>query len=91
MNDTTILLGVAAAPVITAIVQVLKPVLPARFEPLASLLFGVIWNVGFTVGTYEFGRVTVFLGIVTGLAASGLYSGLQSVRSLAARTNSGGS
>jgi len=72
--------------VITAIVQVLKPVLPTRFEPLVSLLFGVIWNVGFTVGTDEFGRATVFLGIVTGLAASGLYSGIQSVRTIATRT-----
>lgn len=33
-----------------------------------------MWNVGLTVGTHEWSRITPFLGIVVGLAASGLYS-----------------
>jgi len=80
MNDDTVLVGLAAAPVITALVQMLKPWLPERTWPLAALAFGVLWNVGFTVGTEEFGRATVFLGIATGLAAAGLYSAQRAVR-----------
>lgn len=82
MNDGTVLIGIGAAPIITALIQAAKAWLPDRAEPIVAVVLGVLWNVGFTAGTDEFGRATVFLGIVTGLAASGLYSAGQSVAGL---------
>lgn len=78
--DNVILGGLAATPVITALLQVAKQWIPERTWPLAAMALGVAWNVGLTLGTDEFTRTTVFLGIVVGLAASGLYSATKSVR-----------
>ena len=74
MDDNVLLGGMAAVPVITALLQVVKPVLPVRLLPLAAVALGVGWNVGLTVGTDEFSRATIFVGVLVGLAASGLYS-----------------
>ena len=75
VDTSTVVLGLAAAPFITALLQMLKPfVKDARLYPLMAIAVGVLWNVGFTVGTDEFSRATVFLGLAAGLSASGLYS-----------------
>ncbi len=75
VEDEVILIGMAAAPVITALLQVVKPyVKDVRLYPVIAVALGVGWNVGFTVGTDDFSRVTVFLGILVGLSAAGIYS-----------------
>jgi len=74
MDDTIVLGGLAATPIITALLQVAKPLLPARFLPFVAIVLGVGWQVALTLGTDEWSRSTVLLGVIVGLAASGLYS-----------------
>lgn len=74
MDDNIVLGGMAAVPIITALLQMFRGWIPNRALPFLALLLGTGWNVGLTVGTDEFSRYTIFLGIVVGLAASGLYS-----------------
>jgi len=75
-------------PVITALVEAVKRAfnLDARFLPMLSMIFGII--VAFLVqGQVVFGNtieamnipVAIFMGIVLGLASSGLYSGFNSL------------
>lgn len=69
MLDITI-----AVPVIVALVSILKTAgLDSRYAPLVSVLIG-------TVAFYFFGesvdiKTNLFVGLVSGLSASGLYSG----------------
>jgi len=74
MDDNIVLGGMAAVPIITALLQIVKDWVPNKVLPFAAIVVGVVWNVGLTVGTDEFARSTIFLGIIVGLAASGLYS-----------------
>lgn len=74
MTDEVVFGGMAAVPFITALLQMFKGWVPTKFLPFLALILGVGWNVGLTVGTDEFSRTTIFLGLVVGLAASGLYS-----------------
>jgi len=65
-------LVLAAIPVVLGLVEVTKRVgLPARYAPLASLVFGV----GAIALTGVSWQATVIQGIIVGLAASGLWSG----------------
>lgn len=73
------LIGLAGAPVVMALVAVLRQAItiPDRYTPLLALALGIVWNVGLraadmTESTYA---VAAVLGILSGLAASGLYSG----------------
>ncbi len=74
MDDNIVFGGMAAVPIITALLQMFKGWVPNKALPFLAIVVGVGWNVGLTVGTDEFSRTTIFLGIVVGLAASGLYS-----------------
>lgn len=74
MEEDVVLVGMAAVPIITAIMQAVKIFLPDKAIPFAAMATGVAWNVGLTVGTDEWDRTVIFLGLVIGLAASGLYS-----------------
>ncbi len=74
LND---LIGLAGVPVIVALIEVLKrawPELDGRWLPLASLLLGLALNlaVGWTLELAP--QEALALGLVAGLAASGLYS-----------------
>jgi len=81
MNENITLGGMAAVPFIVAILQAVKLLgLPARVVPFAAMLIGVAWNVGLTAGTGEFDRTSIFLGLIVGLAASGLYSAARGVK-----------
>lgn len=72
--------GLGGIPVIVALVQIAKAfVLDDRFHPLLSLAFGIVWN---TTLALAMGAVlpeqiarAALIGVVLGLAASGLYSG----------------
>jgi hypothetical protein len=74
MEEEVLLVGMAAVPIITGILQAVKGFIPDKLVPFAAMTIGVAWNVGLTAGTDEFDRTAIFLGMVIGLAASGLYS-----------------
>jgi hypothetical protein len=68
-------LGLAGFPVVAAIVQVFKPWLPDdKWNPPLALALGILLNVA--IAYQQKGDIVlgVLIGIVTGLAASGLYS-----------------
>jgi hypothetical protein len=77
--DIELLVGLAAAPIIAALLQIIKPFLTdSRWWPLAAIILGVVWNVAANVETGELAwGTTVLVGIITGLAASGVYSGVK--------------
>lgn len=77
------LVGAAGAPVVMALVSALvKPLTDdARFYSAASIILGVLWNLLLAYALVEAGIQThvliasvVILGVLSGLAASGLYS-----------------
>ena len=65
-----------AVPVVAALVEVFKKTgLPEKFAPLSSLLLGMAYTVSYTVLSGEGESVSsLYLGIIVGLSASGLYS-----------------
>jgi hypothetical protein len=75
--DTLILSGLPATPIIVALVAAFGqafPMLSRRAYPLLAIALGVVWNVA-SAATQD-GRLgdATLCGVVTGLAASGLYS-----------------
>lgn len=77
MDDLQQLFGPAAFPVVAALVEVAKRMVPEltdRAWPPLALVLGIAWNllVGYRLGL-DFVSIVIF-GILTGLAASGLYS-----------------
>lgn len=72
--------GLGGIPVIVALVQLAKPFVPDdRFHPLLALAFGIVWNtlLALAMGAAlpeQIARAAL-IGVVLGLAASGLYSG----------------
>jgi hypothetical protein len=76
MSDV-ILTGLPAAPIIVALVAAIGqalPLLPRRAYPLLAIALGVAWNVAATAVLGEPIASAAVCGVVTGLAASGLYS-----------------
>jgi hypothetical protein len=77
MDELRQFFGLAGFPVVAALVEVGKRACPEtseRWWPLAALGLGVAWNlvIGWRLGVDLW--VAGALGVVTGLAASGLYS-----------------
>ena len=76
MSDV-ILTGLPATPIIVALVAAIgqaSPSIPRRAYPLLAIALGVAWNVAAAAALDEALGVAAFCGVVTGLAASGLYS-----------------
>jgi hypothetical protein len=76
MSDV-MLTGLSAAPIIVALVAAVGqalPMLPRRAYPLLAVALGVAWNVAAAVVLDQPLASAALCGIVTGLAASGLYS-----------------
>lgn len=66
--------GITLVPVILAMVELLKRVgIPKKLSPLVALLLGILC--GFYYIAPGEPRKAVFLGLVTGLSAIGLFSG----------------
>ena len=75
------LVGLAGVPVIIAAVQIVKSfVEDRRFYPIIALVVGLILNMIAAVATQSDPRRALLLGLVAGLAASGLYSQGKMVR-----------
>ncbi len=86
--EGTLTSAVAIVPIIVALVQVGKMVgLPSRFAPLVAIGTGIF--ISFLFG-HESGDMsqTILSGVVYGLSASGLYSG---IRTTANATQNGSS
>lgn len=67
-----------AAPIILGLVEVFKQVgLPSKFSPLLACVFGILY--GLFVSGAETIAKGVMVGLIEGLAASGLYSGTKNV------------
>ncbi len=68
-------IGLLGVPLIAALVQVAKSwVSEERFYPLLALAFGLALNVGIALARGADVPTALLLGVVAGLAASGLYS-----------------
>lgn len=77
MIDPMSLVGIAGAPLVIALVQLVRvtePDLPGRYLPALTLLLAVLLNLFLAalVGTPP--ALAILVGLVTGLTASGLYS-----------------
>ena len=73
--------GVAAVPLVIALVQMLKQVgLPARFAGLSSILLGLAGGAVFVpVANAADWRIGLIQGLWVGVGASGLYSSIKAV------------
>jgi len=81
MDTTSILTGIAAAPIIAALISgVIKPLIANdKFYPLIALAVGIAWNVAATAAlidplAWRDVGAAALVGIITGLAASGVYN-----------------
>ena len=67
-------LEIIAIPLILGFVEMLKMAfLPSRFAAMTAVALGIA--LAFLVGDYETYGVTIVVGVILGLSASGLYSG----------------
>ena len=74
--------GLAAVPVIIGLVEIVKRwIADDRWYPLIALVLGMAINAAIAYQTAGNYLLAVLIGVVAGLAASGLYSGQKTVRS----------
>lgn len=84
MVDGIAVVGLAGAPVVLAVVEVVKDSFPSigtRWFPALVLAGGVLVNVGYAALTAGGVGPALLVGVVTGLVASGLYSQARAVKS----------
>lgn len=75
--DLNQLYGLAGVPVLAALIQAIKTALPgvdARYWPLLSIVLGIAYNLALAALLAQPLGVAAVIGLVAGLAASGLYS-----------------
>ena len=85
MEITPDILTAGAVAVIAGLVQIIKPFIKdERFWPLAAVGLGVVWRMAVAASQGPLGGQqgleVALTGIVTGLAASGLYSAAKTVQ-----------
>lgn len=69
-------------PVVVGVTQVVKMSgLPTQWIPLTSLVLGVLG--AFLIGGWAFSGAVVLQGIIAGLSASGLWSGVKTTTTTA--------
>lgn len=77
MDPQILTMASIGIPVVAGLVEVAKRLgIPSRFAPIASLVFGFIFS---ALMLAEFSTVWALTGIITGLSASGLYSGAKAI------------
>ena len=83
MIDPVSLVGLAGAPLVIALVALAResfPGLPTRFVPALTLGVAIVLNVLLAVQLGTSPTLALMVGLVTGLAASGLYSHVSAVK-----------
>lgn len=83
MEDVSVYFGLGGAVIVAALVQVVKQTIGltdekwTRFIPITSIVLGIGWNalIASMAASPATWQMVVFLGLFSGLAASGLYSG----------------
>ena len=80
--DINQLIGLAGVPVLAALIQAIKIALPLpdRFWPLLSIVLGIAYNLALAALLAQPLGVAAVIGLVAGLAASGLYSTAKTYR-----------
>ena len=78
------LMGLAGAGVVMALVAASRQAvaIPDRFTPLLAIAMGVAWNAALKLSAADYEiewGATVIMGVLSGLAASGLWTGGKSV------------
>jgi len=83
--------AVAVVPIIVAIVQALKMTgkLPNKFAPLVSIAVGIGVGFIFRHETQDLSQ-TILAGVIYGLSASGLYSGIKTTAHATPSNTDGG-
>uniref|UniRef100_A0A6M3Y605 Holin n=1 Tax=viral metagenome TaxID=1070528 RepID=A0A6M3Y605_9ZZZZ len=90
MDELQALIGLGGVAVVAALVQVYKgvfPSLPEGLKPMVAIVLGIGWNVGVSYAITQSGgtglpyAVATVMGIIAGLAASGVYSTQKALRS----------
>lgn len=83
--------AVAVVPIIVAIVQALKMTgkLPNKFAPLVSIAVGILVGFIFRHDTQNLSQ-TILAGVIYGLSASGLYSGIKTTAHATPSNTDGG-
>lgn len=82
MIDPVSLVGLAGAPLVIALVALARetfPGLPTRYLPALTLGAAIVLNVLLAVQLGTSPGLAVLVGLLTGLAASGLYSHVSAV------------
>ena len=73
------LVGLAGAGIVLALLAAVRQafVLPDRFTPLLAIALGLVWNLGLRAAEVADGAwgASAILGVLSGLSASGLWSG----------------
>jgi hypothetical protein len=75
--DLTSLVGLAGVPLVSALTAWIKmtfPNLPGQYVPSVAIVWGVILNNALSLVLGTDWRVALLVGVVTGLAASGIYT-----------------
>lgn len=83
MIDPISLVGLAGAPLVIALVALLRetfPGLPTRYVPALTLGIAILLNLLLATQTGTRLPLAALVGLVTGLAASGLYSHVNAAR-----------
>lgn len=79
--EYTDFVGLAAVPVIIGLVEVCKRwIADDRYYPLIALFLGIAINAAIAYQTAGDYLLATMVGIVAGLASSGLYSGQKTIR-----------
>lgn len=73
-------IGISGVPIVVALVAATKPyVRDKRAWPFIAILYAVAWNALLSYAVRTDPVIAAIMGIVVGLAASGLYSGVKTI------------
>lgn len=78
--DHQILVGIGSTPIVMALVEGVKLTykeMDPRWHFVVSIVCGVVWNVSAAALLHGDVRLALLAGCVSGLMASGLYSGVK--------------
>lgn len=73
-------LGLSGVPVVIGLTALTKPFLPdKRLWPVAAMLYAILWSLLLSVILHTDPINACAVGVITGLTANGLYSGVKTI------------